>query len=520
MLRALALSLAVAVLGVPAAASAAPSSAAPSPGAAGLGDRLFPQLGNGGYDVQHYDVDLRYATSAPSQAMQGTVNIVARATQALSRFDLDFNGQSVGAVAVNGVPAQWRRDGEDLVITPRRALPNGLPFLVTVSNFTAVPTIASSDDDSTTAFFQHSVGSATAGQPNWTHAFLPSNDHPSDKATWDVRFDVPAGETAVSNGVLVARWTAGGRSHFAYVMRQPMATELLQVAVGQYDVTSHGVQAGVPLRDVTAKPITAEVGPLLDEVGGAQMAWMQQRVGRYPFDLYGSLVVQADIGFALESQTLELMDTSWFEDFDQGTWEPTLLHELSHMWFGDSVSPATWSDLWLNEGHASWYEFLYAEEKGELADDTTGYPDDTGYATFDALMKAVYAHGDQWRADSGPVALPSSADTLFDLQRYHGGALVLYALRQQVGAAAFQRIERAWLQTYAGRSASTDDFIALASRVSGQDLGSFLRAWLYGTTTPPMPGHPDWTVNPVAVDSAPAVAPFALAAPGRERPRK
>jgi aminopeptidase N len=522
MLRSLVLSLAAAaVLAAPAAASAAPPSAPPSPGSAGLGDRLFPQLGNGGYDVQHYDVDLRYATGAPSQPMQGTVNIVARATQALSRFDLDFAGQSVGAIAVNGVPAAWRRDGEDLVITPRRTLANGAPFIVTVSNFTAVPTVADSDDESTTAFFQHSVGSATAGQPNWTHSFLPSNDYPSDKATWDVRIDVPAGETAVSNGLLVARWTAGGRSHFAYLMRQPMATELVQIAVGQYDITNNGVEAGVPLRDVTAKPITAEVQPLLDSVGGSQMAWMQQRVGRYPFDLYGSLVVQADIGFALESQTLELMDTSWFEDYDQGTWEPTLLHELSHMWFGDNVSPATWSDLWLNEGHASWYEFLYAEEKGELADDTTGYPDDTGYATFDELMKAVYAHGDQWRADSGPVALPSSSDTLFDFQRYHGGALVLYALRQQVGAAAFQRIERAWLQTYAGRSASTDDFIALASRVSGQDLGAFLRAWVYGTTTPPMPGHPDWTVDAVVDDSAAAVAPFALAQPATPaRPRK
>jgi aminopeptidase N len=524
MLRALALSLAVAaVLAAPAAASASASAAPPAagtPGAAGLGDRLFPQLGNGGYDVQHYDVDLRYATSAPSQPMQGTVTLLARATQALSRFDLDFAGQSVGAIAVNGVPAAWRRDGEDLVITPRRTLPNGAPFLVTVANFTAVPTVADSADESTTAFFQHSVGSATAGQPNWTHSFLPSNDHPSDKATWDVRFDVPAGEIAVSNGIQLARWTAGGRSHFVYAMRQPMATELLQLAVGDYDVTDHGVQAGVHLRDVTAKPITAEVGPLLDSVGGSQMAWMQQRVGRYPFDLYGSLVVQADIGFALESQTLELMDTSWFEDYDQGTWEPTLLHELSHMWFGDSVSPATWSDLWLNEGHASWYEFLYAEEKGELADDTTGYPDDEGYATFDELMKAVYAHGDQWRADSGPVALPSSSDTLFDFQRYHGGALVLYALRQQVGVAAFGRIERAWLQTYAGRSASTDDFIALASRVSGQDLGGFLRAWAYGTTTPPMPGHPDWTVDPVADSSAGAVAPFAAARPGAVRPRK
>jgi aminopeptidase N len=129
-------------------------------------------------------------------------------------------------------------------------------------------------------------------------------------------------------------------------------------------------------------------------------------------------------------------------------------------------------------------------------------------------MKAVYAHGDQWRADSGPVALPSSEDTLFDLQRYHGGALVLYALRQVVGAATFQRIERAWVSRYEGQSASTEDFIALANQVSGRNLTSFLRSWVYGTTTPPMPGHPDWTVDPVVQSqaralTAPAAAPLA-----------
>lgn len=498
----------------PAAATAAQ---APTPGAAGVGDRLFPQLGNGGYDAIHYDVDLRYATRAPSQPMQGTVTMLARATQALSRFDLDFAGQSVGRVLVNGAPAAFTRDGEDLVITPRRPIANGAPFVVTVANYTAVPTVIDPDDESTTAFFQHSVGSATAGQPNWAHRFLPSNDHPSDKATFDLRFDVPAGETAVANGVKVAQWTAGGRSHVVYVQRQPMATELVQLAVGDYDITNRGAQSGVFIRDVTAKPITARIAPLLD-VTGAQMQWMQQRVGRYPFDLYGSLVVEADIGFALESQTLELMDNSWFDDYGQGVWEPTLLHELSHMWFGDSVSPQTWSDLWLNEGHASWYEFTYAEQKGELAEDTEGYPDDTGYATLDELMKAVYAHGDEWRAASGPVALPTDASTLFDLQRYHGGALVLYALRQVVGDATFDRIERAWLSAYQGRSASTDDFIALASRVAGRDLGPFLRAWVYGTTTPPMPGHPDWTVDPVG--AARGVAPLSAPAARAQQPRK
>src|SRR3954468_14409714 len=127
-------------------ASALPSAAlaaadAPTPGAAGIGDRLFPTLGNGGYDVKHYDLDLRYATSAPTQSVDGTVTLLARATQSLSRFNLDFAGDSIGAVAVNGRSAAWRRSGEELVITPRHHLDKGRLFVVRVSHFKATPTV-------------------------------------------------------------------------------------------------------------------------------------------------------------------------------------------------------------------------------------------------------------------------------------------------------------------------------------------------------------------------------------------
>ncbi|HEX2126273.1 MAG TPA: hypothetical protein VHF45_06920, partial [Thermoleophilaceae bacterium] len=117
--------------------AAAPARAGepPAPGAAGIGDRLFPGLGNGGYHVLHYHLDLRYATSDPAQSIDGTARIVARATQSLSRFNLDFSGDSVGAVRVNGRSADWTRAGEELVVTPRRPLRKGHVFVVKVSNF-------------------------------------------------------------------------------------------------------------------------------------------------------------------------------------------------------------------------------------------------------------------------------------------------------------------------------------------------------------------------------------------------
>jgi aminopeptidase N len=492
--------------GAPALAWAAPGqptnlAETPQPGAPGAGDRLFPLLGNGGYDVLHYDLGLRYATDDPAQPLNGSEVLRARATQSLSRFDLDFGGAEVDGIAVNGAPATFTRRGQELVITPRSPLPDDRVFVVTIKHFRAIPTDPTVDP----ALFITPDGSATAAQPDEAHLIYPCNDHPSDKATFTFAFNVPAGTQAVANGVEVAHRAHGAREFWTYEMRQPMATELTQLAVGHWDLGPLRTLAGVPMRDVTAPNLTASLQPVL-AFDGPQMRYMQKRVGRYPFDIFGTFVPASELGFALETQTISLIDEEWFDDTPQGVWEPTMLHELSHMWFGDSVSPLAWSDLWLNEGHASWYEFTYAEARGELADDSIDYPDPVGYDTLDEFMRAVYAHGDQWRHDWGPVALPTKPATLFSFQVYHGGALVLYALRQKIGREAFSRVERTWVQQYQGKSASTHDFITLASKVSHRNLTGFLQSWLYGTATPPMPGHPDWTVDPVAAHKAPPTA--------------
>lgn len=479
---------------------AVPAGAAgPSAGAAGLGDRLNPGIGNGGYDVQSYDLYLRYATGDPAQALDGDETIVARATQSLSQFNLDFGGKDIGTVAVNGNAATFKRVGEELIITPPAPIGSGSTFTVRITGFTAAPTKITANVHST-AFFVTPDGSATAPQPYDAHLIYPCNDHPRDKATFTFTFDVPAGRDAVANGVETSRTTRNGRTIWSYRMAQPMATELTQLAVGDWDLGTPYRHGGVVIRDVTAPSITAAIQPGLAPTS-AQLDYMESRVGSYPFDTYGTLVVDAPVGFSLETQTITLTHFDLFTRYGQDVWDPIQLHELSHMWFGDSVSPYSWSDLWLNEGHASWYEFVYAEDHGQLVADTEGgYPDAQGYATLDELMRATYAHGDEWRKRSGPVALPKSGEVLklFSLQVYHGGALVLYALRQKIGRSAFEQLERTWVQRYRGEVASTDDFIALATQVSGQaDVAPFLREWLYAEKTPPMPGHPDWTVNPV-----------------------
>jgi aminopeptidase N len=485
-------------------AAAAPAAAAPpTPGALSLGDSLFPTLGNGGYDAEHYDFDLSFG-AAPTDPATGSITMVAGATQALSQFSLDFAGGALGAVSVNGKTARFTREGEKLIITPVKAVKKDTTFVVVMSKFVATAKAFDENDPTSVAFVAGPTGTETAPQPAYAHYAFPLNDHPRDKASYSFRIDAPAGETAVTNGVLVDKRTKKGRTDWTYVQRQPMASELIQIAVGDYDVIDRGTHNGVKLRDVTVRSATAELAPKL-AIEADQLDWLTARLGKYPFDVYGSLVTDQNLYFALETQTLSLYATDFFDGVPEESYAPVMLHELLHQWFGDSTSPKDWSDIWLNEGHATYYEYTYAESKGWL-EDYAGSP------TLDGVVEGLYAAADQARADHGPVAKPlsgSDAD-IFSSQSYEGGLVVLYALKQKIGDAAFDRLERAWVNKYRGESAGTEDFIDLASQIAGRNLHPFLGAWLYGTTTPPMPNHPDWTVDPVVQESS-AVARSAAA---------
>lgn len=457
---------------------------APTAGASGVGDTLFPGLGNGGYDAQSYDVSFDYQPSVTTMA--ASVTMRAKTTQALSRFNLDSVGQTISAVTVNGTPARFSSSGEELVITPAAPVGKGQEFTTTVRYIADRSKNPMSDAipiPEWRNWINTADGFAMMGQPDRAHLFFPSNDHPSDKSLFTFRVSVPDGLTAVANGTLAERRSAGGRTTFVYRGAHPMATHVTQVAVGRFTVVEGTSPGGVPLRSVMPTDKVDQVRPALARVG-PQVDFLAKTLGRpYPFETYGILGVD-DLynGVALENQTLS---TYSIAALTQPNHVGTELHELTHQYFGNAVSVARWSDMWLSEGHASFYDSFDMR------------PGHEGPSS-EEVMRQVYAGADQERDGHGPPGAPQVFQVLMGTNS--NGALTLYALYQQLGPEKFRAVEQAFLDRYRDRSATTQDYIDTVNDVSGQDLTGMLNAWLYGPTTPPMPNHPDWKTNPVSND--------------------
>ncbi|MFC8127934.1 M1 family metallopeptidase [Streptomyces sp. NPDC057302] len=456
-------------------AASAPSPARPL----GIGDRLFPHLGNPGYDVMSYDIAFTYHGDNKKPLDAVTV-IEARASAPLQRINLDFAHGKVRSVDVNGAPARFESTGEDLVVTPSRPLDRDEQMRITVRH-TSDPRPTKDRDG---GWVPTSDGLAMANQADAGHRVFPSNDHPSDKAQFTFRVTTPKGLTAVANGLPVATAHTGSTTTRLFRTRHPMATELAQVSIGRSTVVHRSGPHGLPVRDVVPTKDRKAMERWLKKTPD-QIGWMEEKVGRYPFETYGLLIAQAQTGFELETQTLSLFERELFKrpEFPEWYVDSIMVHELAHQWFGDSVSPASWSDLWLNEGHATWYEALFAEEKSKKP--------------VQKRMREAYRQSDGWRAAGGPPASPKGPApgqkiSIFRPVVYDGSALVLYALRQEIGHRNFDRLERDWVHTYRDGNATTADFVRLASATSGRDLSGFFDAWLYGAKTPPMPGHPDW----------------------------
>ncbi|MES9510417.1 M1 family metallopeptidase [Streptomyces sp. NPDC000609] len=436
------------------------------PGTAGVGDRLFPALGNGGYDVGHYGLTLDYVPE--TNHLKGTAVITARATQDLSRFDLDLSGLRVRTTTVQGAEARVARSGDELIVTPAKTVRKREVFR-TVVTYDGTPRALKDGDGGLEGWIETDDGSTALGQPSGSMTWFPGNHHPSDKATYDITVTVPKDADGdpydvISNGELITEEDTGRTVTRHWRTEEPMASYLAHVSVGYFEIHKGRTDDGVPVYvaiDPDEAEDSADVADLVPEI----VDWAGRRFGPYPFSSTGAIVDHLPgLDYALETQTRPY--------FGEAPEETLLVHELAHQWFGNSVTPRRWKDMWLSEGLATYAEWLWEEERGSRS--TTEIFEDF-YDGTDAESEGIWAF---------PPADPPSAGRVSDPPVYGRGAMVVHKVRRAVGDETFFAILRTWTAQHRHGNADTRQFIALCESESGKDLTALFNTWLFDGTKP------------------------------------
>ncbi len=431
----------------------------PSYGSAGLGDPYYPELGGGGFDVAHYDLDLD--VDMVTGVLEAVATIDATAGQPLDRFHLELAGLDVESVRVDGVEADFERDGRELAIEPAARIASGAAFTVEIAYGgvpeptpdPAIPFIPG------VGWFRMPSGVYVLSECIGAASWFPCNDHPLDKATFSIEVTVDKPFVVASNGLLVSEVDDGDTRTYAWRASDPMATYLATVNIAAFDVTVSEGPGGMPLR--LYAPTDATEDELAEFARTSEiLEFFAERFGPYPFECVGAVISYESLGGALETQTIPV--------YSRGSGEDTVAHELAHQWFGNSVSPASWQDLWLNEGFASYAEFLWFEHVH-------------GVDAADERMRGMYRTTRD--AKFAPPADPGR-EQLFGGAVYVRGAFALHCLRKAVGDELFFETLRSWADQNHDGHGSTADFIAHAERVAERDLSALFEAVLYAPVLP------------------------------------
>ncbi|MFJ6135670.1 M1 family metallopeptidase [Kitasatospora sp. NPDC092286] len=447
---------------------AVPASAAtPSPGAAGVGDPYYPTYGNGGYDVSHYDIRLKYQPA--TDLLEGTTTILATATQDLSRFNLDFV-LDVQQVLVNGRAARFASTGEaELEVIPDRPIAKGSPVTVVV-RYSGVP--GEVERDGYSAWLRTPDGGVAANEPVAAWWWFPSNDHPTDKATFDVSVLVPDGTQVISNGLSTGQSSRAGWTRYNWRQTKPQATYLATLAIGRFDVRTDTTPSGLPVITAYSKDLGENDGAARASVErtGELVDWLSGYFGEYPFTSVGGYVPNVPTGYALETQTQIFYSPA---QFARGANTSVVVHELAHQWYGDSVSVQRWSDIWLNEGFARYSQWLWSEHENE----------GTAQELADYVYSYYPADNAFWTVKPGDPG----ADHQFSSAVYDRGAVAVQALRNTVGDEKFFQILKGWPAERRYGNATVQQFQAYAERISGKKLGDLFTTWLFTPSKPAVP---------------------------------
>jgi aminopeptidase N len=450
--------------------SALPAPAADAGRSDPVADPLYPDYGNPALDVLHYRLDLSWS---PGQTeLTGTATLTIRTVRPVTALALDFApGLTVDGVNLDGVATQPQRRGNDLVVAAPAPLAAQTRVTLMV-RYHGVP--ASVPMPSARADFPEGVGlRAAADGSAWTmqepfgaFTWYPANDQPSDEALYDIAVRVPAGWAAVASGALVGIDETSDASTYRWRSVDPVASYLVTLAIGHYTLTSltgpHGLPVTLWLRTGVDEGLAPAVRRVPDLLG-----WLEDHFGPYPFPTAG--VVLVDSVSAMETQQMVTLGAKAGTKRPTDAYTEVLLHELAHQWFGDSVTPRDWQGIWLNEGFATYAEWLWSVDEGLKSD--------AAWLSWARERDAIS------RVEAGPPGHPKP-DHFAENNVYAGPALLLRELHLALGDEAFFALARDWVQSQRNHSVDRAAFTAFVNRRAGRDVTALIDEWLDAPSTP------------------------------------
>ena len=426
-----------------------------------------------GIDVQHYDFLVALPDSG--SVIQARAWIVFRRSPGADTIDLQLVDMSVDSVGHSQRSIAFTYDGRKI----RVPLARGARTDTIVVSYHGVPRdglIIGTNARGRRAIFADNW-------PERARYWLPTVDHPSDKATVAIDVSAPASWRVVANGVYDRRREVSrvdGRMNRPWVETRPIPTYTMVIGAGEFTVSTHRPAINgrdtVPIQVWTYPEDSAFADSVPFRRATEIVEVMQRLIGPFPYEKLAHVQSSTKFGGMENSSAIFYAEKPYVE---RKMGEGVVRHETSHQWFGDAVTERDWPDIWLSEGFATYFDgVIGAALDGDSVLANAMRANAENYFKSDVTDRPI--------VDSGYAADPIK---LLNANSYPKGAWVLHMLHGTIGDSAFFRGLRAYYRTYRDSTATSEDFQRVMEKEAKADLGWFFHQWLY------QPGYPQLDVT-------------------------